>query len=85
MEDQATEFVKKLPKGIQIGLVTFNGSACLLVPPSTDTAPVLDGAQARSTVGGGTATAAGITTALSAIAERAEGIHPTSRRRRSSS
>jgi Ca-activated chloride channel homolog len=67
METQAKAFVKNLPAGIQIGLVTFNGSASLLVPPSTDTGPVLD-ALGSLTVGGGTATADGITTALAAIA-----------------
>ena len=67
MEEQAKNFVKNLPKGIQIGLVTFSGSASLLVPPSTDTSPVL-AALDSLTVGGGTATADGITTALAAIA-----------------
>jgi Ca-activated chloride channel homolog len=67
MQEQATSFVKSLPQGIQIGLVAFSGSARLLVPPSTDTAPVLD-ALGSLTVGGGTATADGISTALSAIA-----------------
>lgn len=42
MEQRATEFVKDLPKGIQVGLVTFNSGASLVVPPSTDTAPVLE-------------------------------------------
>ena len=46
-------FVKNLPKGIQVGLVTFDGSARLLVPPSTDTAPVLDALElARRSVAG---------------------------------
>ena len=67
MKQQAAAFVKKLPGGVQIGLVTFNGSARLLVPPTADTAPVLD-ALGSITVGGGTATADGIRTALSAIA-----------------
>jgi Ca-activated chloride channel family protein len=66
MKQQASTFVKKLPKGIQIGLVAFSGDARLLVPPGTDTAPVLDALDSL-TVGGATATAAGITTALSAI------------------
>ena len=67
MEEQAKNFVKNLPDGIQIGLVTFSGSASLLVPPSTDTSPVM-AALDSLTVGGGTATADGITTALAAIA-----------------
>ena len=65
-------FVKNLPKGIQVGLVTFDGNARLLVPPTTDTAPVLD-ALGSLPVGGGTATADGITTALSAIARCPKG------------
>jgi len=67
MKEQATTFVKNLPEGIQIGLVTYSGSARLLVPPTTDTAPVLN-ALGSLTIGGATATADGITTALSAIA-----------------
>ena len=67
MEEQAKAFVKKLPKGIQVGLVTFDSNARLLVPPSTDTAPVLD-ALGSLQVGGGTATADGIRTALAAVA-----------------
>jgi Ca-activated chloride channel family protein len=72
MEKQAKAFVKKLPKGIQIGLITFNGNAKLLVPPSTDAAPVLD-ALGSLQVGGGTATADGITTALAAVASVPKG------------
>ncbi len=72
MEEQAKTFVKNLPAGIQIGLVTFNGNARLLVPPSTDTAPVLDALGSLS-VGGGTATADGITTALAAVASVPKG------------
>jgi Ca-activated chloride channel homolog len=72
MTKQATTFVKNVPKGIQVGLVTFSGSARLFVPPSTDTAPVLDALDSL-TVGGATATADGITTALSAIADVPKG------------
>lgn len=67
MEQRATEFVENLPEGIQVGLVTFSSGASLVVPPSKDTAPVLE-ALSHLQVGGGTATADGITTALSAIA-----------------
>ena len=72
MEKQAKSFVKKLPKGIQIGLITFNSNAKLLVPPSTDTAPVL-AALGSLQVGGGTATGDGITTALAAVASVPKG------------
>ena len=66
-EEQAKAFVRKLPTGIQVGLVTFDTTARLLVPPTTDTASVLD-ALGSLAVGGGTATADGIRTALSAVA-----------------
>ena len=32
-EAQASQFVEKLPRGIQVGLVSFDASARLLVPP----------------------------------------------------
>ena len=72
MTKQATTFVKHVPKGIQVGLVTFGGSARLLVPPSTDTAAVQNALDSL-TVGGATATADGITTALTAIADVPKG------------
>jgi len=65
-ENEARDFVEKLPKGVQVGLVTFDGSARLLVPPTRDKASLLSAIGALQ-VGEGTATAAGIQTALSAI------------------
>jgi Ca-activated chloride channel family protein len=65
-EAQAQSFVKHLPKGLQVGLVTFDGSARLVVPPTKDKAQLLD-ALGSLTVGRGTATADGIRTALTAI------------------
>lgn len=76
MEERASVFVRAVPKNVQIGLVTFDGSAALLVPPSTDTAPVLAALKSLA-VGGGTATADGITTALSAIAGVPKGTDGT--------
>ncbi len=66
-EAQATQFVQGLPRGIQVGLVGFDGSARLLVPPTTDRAQLTDAIRSLST-GGGTATAAGIRESLDAIA-----------------
>jgi Ca-activated chloride channel homolog len=66
-EGQATRFVQELPQGVQVGLVTFDATARLLVPPTTDRAQLTAAIQSLS-VGGGTATAAGIRESLSAIA-----------------
>jgi Ca-activated chloride channel family protein len=65
-EARARAFVENLPDGAQVGLVTFDTSARLLVAPTTDKAQVLS-ALSNLSVGPGTATAAGITTALAAI------------------
>jgi Ca-activated chloride channel family protein len=65
-EQAARTFVDALPGGVQIGLVSFSGSAQVLVPPSSDRSTVLaaiDGLKA----GGGTATADAIYLALSTI------------------
>lgn len=66
-EAQAARFVEDLPRGIQVGLVAFDASARLLVPPTTDRAQLTDGIRSLST-GGGTATASGIRESLDAIA-----------------
>ena len=66
-ETQASKFVENLPRGVQVGLVSFDESARLLVPPTTDRAQLTDAIRSLST-GGGTATAAGIRESLDAIA-----------------
>jgi Ca-activated chloride channel homolog len=66
-EAQASQFVENLPRGIQVGLVAFDRSARMLVPPTTDRAQ-LTAAIRSLAVGGGTATAAGIRESLGAIA-----------------
>lgn len=71
-EAQASQFVEKLPGGIQVGLVSFDASARLLVPPTTDRAQ-LTAAIRSLAVGSGTATAAGIRESLGAIAAVPEG------------
>ena len=65
-EAQASQFVEKLPRGIQVGLVGFDASARLLVPPTTDRAQ-LTAAIRSLDVGSGTATASGIRESLAAI------------------
>jgi Ca-activated chloride channel family protein len=66
-EAQATKFVQDLPSGIQVGLVSFDSTARLLVPPTTDRAQLISSIQSLS-VGGGTATAPGLRESLAAIA-----------------
>lgn len=66
-EARARSFVDELPDDVQVGIVTFDGGAALAVPPTKDRATLLDGLDALR-VGGGTATADGIRTALDAIA-----------------
>lgn len=71
-EDQARSFVDGLPDSVQVGLVTFDTSARLVVAPTADHAQVL-GALGALEVGAGTATAAGIRTSLAAIAGLPQG------------
>jgi Ca-activated chloride channel homolog len=66
-EAEAVRFVQALPSGVQVGLVGFDSSARLLVSPTTDRAQLTDAIHNLS-VGGGTATAAGIRESLAAIA-----------------
>jgi Ca-activated chloride channel family protein len=65
-EAEATTFVKGLPDSVQVGLVTFDTAARLMVAPTDDHAQVLD-ALTNLSVGPGTATAAGIRTSLAAV------------------
>ena len=66
-EDQARTFVQGLPDGVQVGLVTFDTSARLVVAPTSDHEQLLASLGSLA-VGPGTATAAGIQTSLAAIA-----------------
>src|SRR5439155_7558365 len=62
----ARNFVQALPRGIQVGLVSFSTGASVTVAPTTDRSTLLaaiNGMQA----GGGTATAAAINLSLQAI------------------
>jgi Ca-activated chloride channel family protein len=65
-QSAARGFVKKLPPGVQLGLVQFSSTAHVLVAPTTDRSTMLaaiDGLQAD----GGTATGDAIQLALKAI------------------
>ncbi len=75
-EAEAAKFVQALPAGVQVGLVAFDSTARLLVPPTTDRAQLTDAIDNLS-VGGGTATAAGIRESLSAIAAVPKGTDGT--------
>ncbi len=66
--EAASAFVKELPDGFQVGLVSFSGTARVVRTPTTDHISVVD-AIARLQVGPGTATGDGILAALDSIAE----------------
>lgn len=63
----ARNFIAGLPKGLKIGLMSFDSSARVLVVPTTDHAPVLAAVDALQT-GDGTATGVAIQTALDSVA-----------------
>ena len=65
-EQQAADFVKTLPDGLQVGLVSFDRTARVLVSPTTDHSTVL-AAIDRLQIGPGTATADAIDASLDAI------------------
>ena len=65
-EEQAANFVKGLPDGLQVGLVSFDRTARVLVSPTTDRSTVL-AAIDNLRVGPGTATADAIDVSLEAI------------------
>ncbi len=66
-QDAARSFVKGQPKGTRIGLVVFAGFAQLTVPPTSDTAPLVDAINGLTTAKG-TAIGAATFKALDAIA-----------------
>jgi Ca-activated chloride channel homolog len=65
-QQQASSFVKGLPEGLQIGLLSFDRSARVLVSPTTDRQTVL-AAIATLQIGPGTATADALELALDAV------------------
>jgi Ca-activated chloride channel homolog len=68
-EEAGRQFVSDLPSGLDVGLVTFNGSTAIAVAPTEDREAVADAID-RLALGEGTAIGDAITTSLDAI-ERA--------------
>jgi Ca-activated chloride channel family protein len=75
-QDAAVEFVDGIDEGTQIGLVTFNGLAGLVVPSTTDTDEITSAIE-RITVARGTAIGLAILVAIDAIAEINPEVAPT--------
>lgn len=77
-EEAAQKFVSELPQGVEVGLVSFAGTANLLVPPTDDHDLVIS-AVGNLESADGTATGSGIMTSLQAItnARTAEGVTPS--------
>ncbi len=65
-QQAARNFVQALPKGIQVGLVSFSTGANVQVAPTADRSTLIAAINALQ-AGGGTATAAAINLALQAI------------------
>jgi Ca-activated chloride channel family protein len=65
-EQEARNFVNALPRGVQLGLESFNQTAKMLVLPTSDRITVLGAIDALQ-VGGGTATGDAIYLGLNAI------------------
>ncbi len=72
----AAEFIESQRGGPRIGLVTFAGSAGLLVPPTDDTDELIEALEVL-TVGRGTAIGQAILTSIDAIAEVDPSVAPT--------
>lgn len=73
----ARRFVNDLPAGIQVGLLSFDRNARMLVSPTTDRAAVLNGLD-QMALGPGTATGDAIYLALDAISSLPVGTDKTS-------
>lgn len=75
-EGAARDFIKSESGGPRIGLVTFAGTAGVLVPPTSD-AGTLDKALGQLNTSDGTAIGQGILTSLDAIAQADPSVAPT--------
>lgn len=75
-QQAASEFVESHGTGARVGLVTFGGSAGLVVPPTEDTQPLLD-ALTDLTTSRGTAIGQAILASIDAIAEADPAVSPT--------
>ena len=78
-EKATSDFITSQGGGPRIGLVTFAGTAGLLVPPTHDTQALLHALDGLST-SRGTAIGQGILTSLDAIAQADPGVAPTGAR-----
>src|SRR5215468_1944976 len=78
-EKATSDFITSQAGGPRIGLVTFAGTAGLLVPPTHDTQTLLHAVDGLST-SRGTAIGQGILTSLDAIAQADPGVAPTGAR-----
>jgi len=67
-QDAARTFLKNVPKGVRVGLVSFDNGARLLVPP-TDKMAVVERGISRLQLGEGTAIGEAVFTSLDAIDE----------------
>jgi len=65
-QDAARRFIDGLPKGLKIGVLSFDSNSRMLAAPSTDRAAALAAVNSLS-VGGGTATGVAIEDALDAV------------------
>ncbi|AQZ68513.1 von Willebrand factor, type A [[Actinomadura] parvosata subsp. kistnae] len=72
----AADFIESLRGGPRVGLVTFNGTAGLLVPPTDDTDALIEALESL-TVGRGTAIGQAMLTSIDAIAEVDQSVAPT--------
>jgi Ca-activated chloride channel homolog len=70
-QDASRIFIKQLPAGTKIGLVTFSGYAAVNVEPTSDHSAVLEAIDQLS-LGRGTAIGAGLQLATQALPERGE-------------
>jgi Ca-activated chloride channel family protein len=67
-QDAARTFLKNVPKGVRVGLVSFDNGARLMVPP-TDKTEVVERGISRLQLGEGTAIGEAVFTSLDAIDE----------------
>ncbi len=75
-QQQASGFVKSLPDGLQVGLLSFDRSARVLVSPTTDHQTVL-AAISNLQIGPGTATADALGLAVDAVAAAPKAVDGT--------
>lgn len=75
-QEQASTFVKGLPEGLQVGLLSFDRSARVLVSPTTDRSTVLAAIDGLD-IGPGTATADALNLAVDAVESAPKAVDGT--------